>query len=167
MANTSSGSSGLHDHLGHWLRRLSDEVHSRFERELAQHDVTVAQWTVLITVYRGDAATAGEAARFIGIDAGAVSRLVDRLVAKGLMAREPHPESRRSLNLVLTDAGRELTPVLADLADRNDAYFFDGLAGDQRVQLEAWIRRLVTQGHPAAAPDETAARPVPRKEAQS
>ncbi|WP_177164825.1 MULTISPECIES: helix-turn-helix domain-containing protein [unclassified Streptomyces] len=33
----------------------------------------------------GDASTTREAARHINIDAGAVSRLVDRLVAKGLL----------------------------------------------------------------------------------
>ncbi|WP_158288164.1 MarR family transcriptional regulator [Streptomyces sp. ICBB 8177] len=135
--------SGLRDHLGYWLRRLSDEVHGRFERQLAEHDVTVSQWSVLVTVHRGDATTTREVARFIDIDVGAVSRLVDRLVAKGLMAREPHPESRRALRLTLTDAGRELVPRLAAIADRNDAHFFRHLEPAQRLQLEEWIRRLV------------------------
>ncbi|WP_406164991.1 MarR family winged helix-turn-helix transcriptional regulator [Streptomyces sp. NBC_00996] len=135
--------SGLRDHLGYWLRRLSDEVHGRFEKELARHDVTVSQWAVLATVHRGDATTAGEVARYIDIDAGAVSRLVDRLAAKGLMTREPDPDSRRSLRLTLTQAGHDLVPELAAIADRNDSYFFDSLTPQQREQLEAWIRRLV------------------------
>jgi DNA-binding MarR family transcriptional regulator len=135
--------SGLRDHLGYWLRRLSDEVHGRFEKELARHDVTVSQWAVLITVHRGDATTAGEVARYIDIDAGAVSRLVDRLAAKGLMTREPDPASRRSLRLTLTQAGHELVPELAAIADRNDSHFFDSLTPQQREQLEVWIRRLV------------------------
>jgi DNA-binding MarR family transcriptional regulator len=138
----------LRDHLGYWLRRLSDEVHGRFERELAAHDVTVSQWAVLITLYRGDAATTREVARYMGIDAGAVSRLVDRLAAKGLMSREPDPASRRTLRLTLTDAGRDLAPRLAEIADRNDAHFFAALEPEQRRQLESWIRRLVGEAHP-------------------
>ncbi|MEU7062890.1 MarR family transcriptional regulator [Streptomyces sp. NPDC046161] len=140
--------SGLRDHLGYWLRRLSDEVHARFERQLAEHGVTVSQWTVLITVYRGDATTTREVARYADIDAGAVSRLVDRLIAKGLISREPDPGSRRILRLTLTDAGRDLAPRLAEIADRNDAYFFAHLDPDQRLQLEEWIRRLVGETHP-------------------
>ncbi|MFI9063859.1 MarR family winged helix-turn-helix transcriptional regulator [Streptomyces sp. NPDC053429] len=140
--------SGLRDHLGYWLRRLSDEVHARFERQLAEHGVTVSQWTVLITVYRGDATTTREVARYANIDAGAVSRLVDRLIAKGLIFREPDLGSRRILRLTLTDAGRDLAPRLAEIADRNDAYFFAHLDPDQRLQLEEWIRRLVGETHP-------------------
>jgi hypothetical protein len=34
---------GLHDHVGYWLRRLSDEVHTSFERQIAARGVTVAQ----------------------------------------------------------------------------------------------------------------------------
>lgn len=139
---------GLHDHLGYWLRRLSDEVHGRFERQLAEHGVTVSQWAVLITVYRGDATTTGEVARHVRIDVGAVSRLVDRLNAKGLMSREPDPTSRRTLRLTLTDAGRALAPRLAEIADRNDAHFFAHLDPDQRRQLEEWIRGLVGDPHP-------------------
>jgi DNA-binding MarR family transcriptional regulator len=140
--------SGLRDHLGYWLRRLSDEVHGRFERELAEHGVTVSQWAVLITVHRGDATTTREVARYLDIDAGAVSRLVDRLTAKGLMTREPDPASRRTLRLALTDTGRDLTPRLAEIADRNDAHFFARLDPDQRHQLEDWIRRLIGEAHP-------------------
>ncbi|MFF8865048.1 MULTISPECIES: MarR family winged helix-turn-helix transcriptional regulator [unclassified Streptomyces] len=138
-----TSTSGLQDHLGYWLRRLSDEVHGRFERELAAHDVTVAQWTVLITVHRGDASTTREVARYIDIDSGAVSRLVDRLIGKGLMAREPDPASRRSLLLVLTPAGRDLVPRLVEIADRNDAHFFGDLDPAQRDRMQTWIRELV------------------------
>ncbi|WP_051943047.1 MarR family winged helix-turn-helix transcriptional regulator [Streptacidiphilus rugosus] len=140
--------SGLHDHLGYWLRRLSDEVHGRFEKQLAEHGVTVAQWAVLITVYRGDATTTREVSRYVDIDVGAVSRLVDRLIAKELMSREPDPRSRRVLRLTLTEEGRRLAPLLAEIADRNDAHFFAALAPDRRRRLEAWIRDLVGAPHP-------------------
>ena len=143
-----STASGLRDHLGYWLRRLSDEVHGRFERELARHDVTVSQWAVLATVYRGDATTTREVARYIDIDAGAVSRLVDRLAAKGLITREPDPASRRTLRLALTAAGHDLVPQLAEIADRNDAHFFATLEPARRRQLEDWVRRLTGESHP-------------------
>ncbi|MFE1878489.1 MarR family winged helix-turn-helix transcriptional regulator [Streptomyces diastatochromogenes] len=138
---------GLHDHLGYWLRRLSDEVHARFEAEIGRHGVTVSQWGVMVSVFHGHTTTKA-VAQHMAIDPGAVSRLVDRLVAKGLIRREPDPASRRTVLLVLTEEGRALVPVLAGLADRNDAYFFGSLDGPQRDQLESWIRRLVGEPHP-------------------
>jgi DNA-binding MarR family transcriptional regulator len=138
-----TSTNGLRDHLGYWLRRLSNEVHGRFERELADHDVTVAQWMVLVTVHRRDAVTTRDVARYIAIDAGAVSRLVDRLVAKGLMTREPDPASRRSLLLALTPEGEALTPRLVEIADRNELHFFGALDPAERERLQSWIRELV------------------------
>ncbi|MFI1767146.1 MarR family winged helix-turn-helix transcriptional regulator [Streptomyces sp. NPDC020800] len=142
-----STTSGLHDHLGYWLRRLSDEVHSRFEAELGRHDVTVSQWGVMISVFHGHDTTKAVAAH-MDIDPGAVSRLVDRLAAKGLMGREPDPASRRTVRLVLTSEGRDLVPVLAAIADLNEAHFFGTLDPGQRRQLEEWIRRLVGEPDP-------------------
>ena len=135
---------GLRDHVGYWLRRLSDEVHTSFERQLAAHDVTVAQWNVLVTVYRGDATTTGEAARFIGIDPGAVSRLVDRLAAKKLITRSADPQSRRSLRLELTPAGQALAPVLIGIADQNDTAYFGSLPSTQRTELMRLLRQLLS-----------------------
>ena len=135
---------GLRDHVGYWLRRLSDEVHTSFERRLAAYDVTVAQWSVLVTVYRGDATTTTEAARFIGIDPGAVSRLVDRLAAKELITRSTDPQSRRSLRLELTPAGQALAPVLIGIADQNDTAYFGSLPPTERTELMHLLRQLLS-----------------------
>ncbi|KUN09221.1 hypothetical protein AQI95_05075 [Streptomyces yokosukanensis] len=140
--------SGLHDHLGYWLRRLSDEVHGRFEAELDRHGVTVSQWGVMISVFHGHDTTKAVAAH-MDIDPGAVSRLVDRLAVKGLIRREPDPVSRRTVRLVLTEQGQSLVPELAEIADRNDTHYFGSLDADRRRQLEEWIRHLVGEAHPA------------------
>lgn len=135
--------SGLHDHIGYWLRRLSDEVHASFERQIAARGVTVAQWNVLVSVYHGHATTTAEVARFIGIDPGAVSRLVDRLAGKGLMTRSADPASRRRLQLSLTDAGGELVPDLIRIADKNDEVFFGALPPGERADLMRLLQRLL------------------------
>jgi DNA-binding MarR family transcriptional regulator len=140
--------SRLTDYAGYWLRRLSDEVHHSFERQLAGHGVTAAQWNVLVTVYHGQATTTAEVARLIGIDAGAVSRLVDRLAAKGLMTRHADPASRRSLRLSLTGAGRGLVPVLIRIANDNDAAYFGVLPAREREALVRLLRQLLP--HPPA-----------------
>jgi DNA-binding MarR family transcriptional regulator len=141
----SRSASGLHDHVGYWLRRLSDEVHLSFERKLAAHGVTVAQWNVLVTLYRGEGVTVAEVARFIETDAAAVSRLVDRLAEKGLVARSADPASRRRVLLALTPPAVGLMPMLAGLADQNDEAFFGTLPPAQRAELAGLLQRLLSQ----------------------
>jgi DNA-binding MarR family transcriptional regulator len=153
----SQSTSGLHDHVGYWLRQLSDEVHLSFERKLAAHGVTVAQWNVLVSLYRSDGETVAELARFINTDTAAVSRLVDRLVAKGLIARSADPTSRRRILLSLAEPATELVPKLVAIADENDAAFFRTLSDRQRTDLGRLLRRLtdhartITQGPSAGA----------------
>jgi DNA-binding MarR family transcriptional regulator len=134
--------STLTDHVGYWLRRLSDEVHHSFERQLAVNDVTAAQWNVLVTVYHRHATTTTAVARLIGIDPGAVSRLVDRLAGKGLMTRHADPATRRSTQLALTPAGRALVPDLIAIADANDAAYFGQLPPAERTALVHLLRQL-------------------------
>ena len=141
----SGSASGLRDHVGYWLRRLSDEVHLSFERKLAAHGVTVAQWNVLVTLYRGEGETVAEVARFIETDAAAVSRLVDRLAEKGLVARFADPASRRRVLLALTPPAAGLVPMLAELADQNDEAFFGTLPPAQRAELAGLLQRLVSE----------------------
>jgi MarR family transcriptional regulator, organic hydroperoxide resistance regulator len=136
--------SGLRDHVGYWLRLLSDEVHASFERQLAARGVTVAQWNVLVTVYHGHATITTQVARYIGIDPGAVSRLVDRLADKGLMARSADPASRRRFQLSLTEAGRALVPDLIRIADDNDEAFFGSLPAGERAALMRLLRNLLS-----------------------
>jgi DNA-binding MarR family transcriptional regulator len=134
--------SGLRDHLGYWLRRLSDEVHLSFERRLAEHGVTVAQWNVLVSLYRNESDTVGGISRFVELDVAAVSRLVDRLVEKGLVVRLSDPSSRRRIPLELTRKARKLVPVLIDLADENDETYFGALTKQQRFELVDLLKRL-------------------------
>lgn len=137
----------LRDHLGYWLRRVSDDVHGNFQRQIAAHDITVAQWSVLVTVHRGEATTTTDVARFVGIDVGAVSRLIDRLAAKGLITRTPDPASRRTAQLALTPAGTQLVPVLAAIADSNDQAFFAVLSAAEQVQLLDLLQRIFFTHH--------------------
>lgn len=143
--------SGLRDHTGYWLNRLRMAVHTTFERALAGHDITVAQWSALIALYHGDATTPLGLAEFIDIDPGAATRLIDRLVAKGLLTRDSDPDDRRSVRLALTEKARALAPVLAAAADANDAAFFGVLAPEEHRQFRHLLARLLaSHGIPAS-----------------
>ena len=47
------------------------------------------------------------------------SRLVDKLIAKGLVRREPCPSDRRRVDIALTDEGDTLTAELKAVTDEN------------------------------------------------
>lgn len=138
--------SKLEDHLGYWLRCLSNRVHIGFADKLARHDISVEQWVVLRRLYDLKDATLTEAASAVGVDKSALSRMVERLAKRGLVSRK-EGLNRRSIGLTLTESGRNLVPQLAKLADENDREFFRDFSMKQKIDLRAALKEaLVSNG---------------------
>jgi DNA-binding MarR family transcriptional regulator len=135
--------SDLEDHLGYWLRFVSNHVSHAFALKLQAHDVTAAEWVILRELFARRNAAPSTIAGRIGMTRGAVTKLVDRLAAKALVVREESAGDRRYQVLALTPAGRRLVPALAALADRNDAEFFGHLEPAQRAALERLLKDVV------------------------
>jgi DNA-binding MarR family transcriptional regulator len=138
--------SDLQDHLGFWMRLVSNHVSHAFARKLEKSGATVAEWVVLRVMYDPDNMVPSKVAERTGMTRGAASKLIDRLVEKRLVAREECSDDRRYQDICLTGAGKRLVPELAALADRNDHEFFAPLAADERSVLLAILKKLV-QAH--------------------
>lgn len=138
--------SDLEAHLGYWLRLVSNAVSQGFARKLEKEDVTVAEWAVMRRLLDVESVSPTRLAEQMGMTKGAISKLADRLAAKGLAARAADPTDGRAHTLSLTTAGRAKTPALAALADQNDAESFACLAPDERAALERLLLKVVA-GH--------------------
>lgn len=103
-------------------------------------------YPVLSGLARTGPRNAADLAAVVGLDRSGVSRHASRLEAAGLLRREPDPADRRSVLLVLTDAG---AAAVAEMRRR----FAERVA----ASLEAWppgeaeafargLRRFVDEG---------------------
>src|SRR5665647_1562613 len=93
--------------VGYLMRRVLSTVAHEVERQLEASDLTNAQWFPLFKLYLGKTSTVAELARECQLDCGAMTRLLDRLEAKGLCRRVRSVADRRVVNIELTAAGRE------------------------------------------------------------
>lgn len=135
--------SQLTSHLGYWLRYVSNHVSYAFARKLEGRGVTVAEWVVLRELYGQDAIGPSRLAEQLGLTRGAISKLADRLIEKGLVLRRASPEDGRAHSLALGPDGWALVPVLAGLADDNDAEFFGDLSAEDRTTIERVLKSVV------------------------
>lgn len=135
--------SELEAHLGYWLRFVSNQVSHAFSVKLAARQVTVAEWVVLRELFDVEVRVASDLAARLGMTRGAISKLVDRLEAKGLIERQASQGDGRYQDLALTAEGRRLVPQLSALADQNDEEFFGHLSAKERAALEAVMRDIV------------------------
>lgn len=135
--------SALEVHTGFWLRFVSNHVSHAFARKVAGSGVTVAEWVLLRGMFESGVTSPSRLAASSGLTRGAVSKLVDRLLRKGLVTRTEADGDRRFQDVELTAAGRALVPKLAALADRNDEEFFSTLSTREREALVATLKKLV------------------------
>ena len=92
--------------LGLLFRQVRVAMWAQMERELAAagHELTFSQYITLKKLADGTAGVT-DLARAAELNPGAMTRLLDRLEARGLVARVADPSDRRALNIHLTDSG--------------------------------------------------------------
>lgn len=144
--------SRLDTHLGYWLRLVSNHVSHGFAAKVAAHGVTLAEWVVLRELFDHERLAPSALADALRMTRGAISKLVDRLAAKGLVEKASGGDDRRFQSIALTPAGRALAPRLAELADANDAEFFGHLTPDEAGRLEATLKQIVRRRGIAGVP---------------
>ena len=124
---------------------------------MAEHGLTAAQWHPAVEAEVGKAATAQELACQLGVDAGAMTRLLDRLEAKGLVERVRSSSDRRVVELSLTDAGEAaIAHVPAVLAEVNNKHL-RGFSATSGGMLKELLGRMLANS--AEAPSSPPASP--------
>src|ERR1700750_189722 len=69
------------------MKRILSGMAGEVDQALEPRGLTHAQWMPLVKLHLGHASTAAELARECSLDAGAMTRMLDRLEAKGLVER--------------------------------------------------------------------------------
>ncbi len=134
--------SSLEDHIGYWLRSVSNRVSHTFAHKLAARDIAVAEWVVMRLLYGQKPLAPSTVAEQMGMTKGAVTKLADRLIAKSLVIRTPDLSDGRAQIISLTKKGEKLVPELATLANQNDQECFASLSAKDSKFLLHILRSL-------------------------
>jgi DNA-binding MarR family transcriptional regulator len=135
--------------IGHLLHRVRTEMLAAVDRELAADEqlaameVTSAQFIILATLSMGLAKSASDLCKGISYDAGAMTRMIDRLEEKDLLRRSRDPGDRRLVNLELTEKGNAALPRMRDSSMRVLNRFLQGFTKAEARQLEGFLTRML------------------------
>lgn len=102
--------------VGRLIHRSQVELTGALDRELAESDISAAQYVILATLAAGSADTAAQICKEISYSPGAMTRMLDRLENKGMIRRVRNADDRRSVRLELTEEGKEIFPSLRTAA---------------------------------------------------
>ncbi len=122
------------------LRKLLTEQRRRFLSAASELDLHPAQAGALLQL--ASPLPMNELAAVLACDNSNVTGLVDRLEARGLVARQASPEDRRIKRIVLTASGVRMREQLMERVGRPPAGF-ERLSSAEQRQLRDLLRRVL------------------------
>ncbi|WP_033342763.1 MarR family winged helix-turn-helix transcriptional regulator [Catenuloplanes japonicus] len=131
-----------------WLNdliRLEILLWERVDARLrAAHDLPLARFQTLHALADGPLRV-GDLAQRMSITVGGASKVTDRMVTLGLLAREPDPTDRRASRVTLTAAGRSALDAATGTYAACLAEIVDpALPAADRQRMHELVRRLLT-----------------------
>jgi MarR family transcriptional regulator, transcriptional regulator for hemolysin len=123
--------------LLHDVARL---MRTRTDQRARSRGMTRAQWVILAQLERHPGLSQNELAAIVEVEPITVGRLVDRLEARGLVARLPDPKDRRVWRLQLTPAA---APILREIKKYRGELHESVTAGIDTVTLKVMADALL------------------------
>jgi DNA-binding MarR family transcriptional regulator len=128
------------------LLRVSAAVQRELGRRAGAYGVQVPEADILFTLRR-----AGPPFRLLPsklsdsllVSSGTLTNRLDRLEAKGLVERRPNPDDRRSVEVALTDRGRELADEAVTVHVEDEQRMLASLSARERETLDRLTAKLL------------------------
>ena len=133
------------DNLGMLFAMVRTEIVKAVENELNRCglDLRFVQFLILRRLDVLGPMAAGELARVVELDGGAMTRQLDQLEARGVLRRVPHEQDRRALRIELTALGKTLCEDVHACAARVIEASQKQLNPTERAQLQDYLERVL------------------------
>jgi DNA-binding MarR family transcriptional regulator len=127
------------------VSRVARRIDLAQRATFARFDLDPAAFDVLATLRRSGepyALTPGDLMRTAMVTSGAITQRLDRLEARGLVVRGPHPDDGRGVLVTLTGAGRRLVDEVLPAHLATEERLLAPLTAAQRAELAALLALL-------------------------
>jgi DNA-binding MarR family transcriptional regulator len=132
--------------VGYLMKRITLSMVYQADKRLGAHGLTNAQWGPLLRLQTAGPSTVAELARWLQLDAGAMTRLLDRLEKKNLCKRVRSTTDRRVVQVELTPDGEaaigEVPAVLSEVMNAHLA----GFSKTEWLALKSYLQRMLETG---------------------
>lgn len=127
------------------IGRTRSAIVMRLEQMLAEQgfDLNFTQYLVLKHLAHFGELSATDLARHIAHDAGAMTRVVDKLSEKGYVRRNPSETDRRAMRIELSEAGRSVWGRVQDCADSCIEACLHSFTVAERKHLARMLTRMI------------------------
>ena len=132
----------LDGYLPYLLNRAGARIATAFSEEVRPLGATLQIWRVLAALREQDGRRMGDLSETTSIDVSTLTRLVDGMEKKGLVARRRAEQDARVVTLHVTAAGRRLIGRILPIAQRYERVALAGFDEREAATLKAALRQL-------------------------
>ena len=132
----------LDSYLPYLLNRAGARIATAFGEEMRPLGASLQMWRVLAALREKDGRRMGDLSLTTSIEVSTLTRLVDNMEQKGLVARRRDAADSRAVLLHVTPAGRRLTRRILPIAERYETVALKGFGAAETETLKAALRQL-------------------------
>lgn len=132
----------LTTYLPYLLNRAGFAASAAFADALAEASLTVPGWRVLAVLLQVERVRVGELAERTSIEFSTLSRLIDALGRRGLVARRPAKDDARAVHVTLTARGRAIARQLLPKAVALEGRMSAGMSSAELHDLRRLLDKL-------------------------
>jgi DNA-binding MarR family transcriptional regulator len=137
------------DMPGHLARRFQQIAVAVFlaEVEQAGFDLTPVQYAALAAISANPGIDQITLAGLIAYDRTTITGVIDRLVQKNLVGREPSSRDRRARVLTITSEGKKTLRAITPAVEAAQATMLRGLTAAEAKELMRLLRKAIAAGN--------------------
>ena len=130
---------------GHFARRFQQIAVAVFHAEVGAVgcDLTPVQYAALTQIAAEPALDQATLAALIAYDRTTIGGVVDRLVEKGLVAREINAKDRRARELRMTSQGKAMLKRIAPAVQETQRILLSGLSEKEAAQFMKLMKKAI------------------------
>lgn len=137
----------LHKRIGYKVSRLSRTMQARLERDIAKFGISRLMWCVLTGVGDEDVSNPSELADYVGITRPAMSRLLRDMETKGMVERSGGNGDGRTIEIRLSDIGRDALERARSTVDALNRHFSSKLSPERLAEFMLAVDLLGSDEH--------------------
>jgi DNA-binding MarR family transcriptional regulator len=131
--------------LGYALRRTQVAVFQNFTEVVGASELTPGQFGVLVVIDANPGLSQTQLGNALGIDRSTVVAVIDRLESRGLVARQPAPNDRRTHALHLSDSGKTTLRRLTERVRAHERQIARHLSAEEQARLIELLKRVARE----------------------
>lgn len=135
--------SRVKDQLAYMIASLNRQLEGELEERLRPGGVPIEQFRILEVLDASEPLAMGEIASQSLIEAPTLTKIIDRMVAEGLVYRAPDPNDRRRVLILTAAGGKALFKRLRGVSTAQEQRLVEMLQSEKAAELKSLLRSMM------------------------